>query len=144
MHVLIDDQGCLTLRRVKPWHRVLARCQAARLDRKLADGTSPEETVILAPRAMQLTSMKFGHDLAVSPPRMLPTASIQPQAPRASLRTIALPIRVPHTIQLCIHCRERPAGFWVSRMGAKTVRRPWCLSCCEGLDRDCRVIPFHS
>jgi hypothetical protein len=24
------------------------------------------------------------------------------------------------------------------------VRRPWCLSCCEELDRDCRVIPFDS
>ena len=24
------------------------------------------------------------------------------------------------------------------------MRRPWCLSCCEGLDRDCRVIPFDS
>jgi len=52
---------------------------------------------------------------------------------------------LPHTIQLCIHCRENPAGFWVSRTGDTTVRRPWCLSCCEGLDRDrCDMIPFDS
>lgn len=40
----------------------------------------------------------------------------------------------PHILQLCIHCRQKPAGFWVSRKDASTVRRPWCLSCCEELD----------
>jgi hypothetical protein len=61
------------------------------------------------------------------------------------MRTRVLPARLPHTIQLCIHCRDRPAGFWVSCTGGQTVRRPWCLSCCEGLDRDrCDVIPFDS
>ena len=50
---------------------------------------------------------------------------------------------VPRTVQLCIHCRESPAGFWVSRKDGKTVRRPWCLSCCDGLDRGrCDVTPF--
>ena len=39
-------------------------------------------------------------------------------------RTIATPHRLPHTIQLCIHCRQNPAGFWVSRSGSQTVRRP--------------------
>ena len=73
-----------------------------------------------------------------------PCAGVRPQSPREELRTRILPARLLHTIQLCIHCRERPAGFWVSRAGAKTVRRPWCLSCCEGLDRYCRVIPFDS
>jgi hypothetical protein len=47
------------------------------------------------------------------------------------------------SVQLCIHCQRSPAGFWVSRRGAQTARRPWCLSCCQGLDRDrCDVIPF--
>ena len=73
-----------------------------------------------------------------------PRAGVRSQAPRERLRTRVLPARLPHTIQLCVHCRERPAGFWVSRTDAKMVRRPWCLSCCEGLDRDCRVIPFDS
>ena len=71
-----------------------------------------------------------------------PRVGVRPQAPRQRLRTRGLPVRLPHTFQLCIHCRERPAGFWVSRPDATTVRRPWCLSCCEALDRDCRVIPF--
>lgn len=50
---------------------------------------------------------------------------------------------LPRTIQLCIHCRESPAGFWVSSKGSKTVRRPWCLSCCDALDPIRHyVIPF--
>jgi hypothetical protein len=59
--------------------------------------------------------------------------------------TKSLPGLLPHTVQLCIHCRERPAGFWVSSKGGKTVRRPWCLSCCDGLDQSRRdVVPFDS
>jgi hypothetical protein len=69
--------------------------------------------------------------------------STQPHAPRERLCARILPARLPHAIQLCVHCRERPAGFWVSRTGGKTVRRPWCLACCEELDRDhCDVIRF--
>lgn len=69
----------------------------------------------------------------------------RPQPPRERLRTKVLPARLPHTIQLCIYCRDRQAGFWVSCTGGETARRPWCLSCCEGLDRDrCDVIPFGS
>jgi len=49
-------------------------------------------------------------------------------------RTIPLPRLLPHTIQLCIHCRHNPAGFWVSRTSDQTARRPWCLSCCQDLD----------
>jgi hypothetical protein len=51
------------------------------------------------------------------------------------LHTLIAPGLLPHTVQLCIHCRENPAGFWVSRKSAKAVRRPWCLSCCDVLDR---------
>ena len=47
------------------------------------------------------------------------------------------------TAQLCIHCHENPAGFWVSGRGGKVVRRPWCLSCCQELDQGlCDVVPF--
>ena len=50
---------------------------------------------------------------------------------------------LPRTIQLCIHCQQRPAGFWVRHTGGTVVRRPWCLSCCQDVDRDrCDVIPF--
>lgn len=47
------------------------------------------------------------------------------------------------TRRLCIHCRENPAGFWVSRRSGTVVRRPWCLSCSQELDQClCDVIPF--
>lgn len=49
----------------------------------------------------------------------------------------------PRTIQLCIHCRQRPAGSWVSHTTGQTTRRPWRLSCCQGLDQSrYHVIPF--
>ena len=58
-------------------------------------------------------------------------------------RTMAAPRLLPLTIQLCIHCRQNPAGFWVSRASDQTVRRPWCLSCCQDLDPACHHIrPF--
>jgi hypothetical protein len=60
-------------------------------------------------------------------------------------RTTTSPRRLPHTIQLCIHCRHNPAGFWVSRGSSQTVRRPWCLSCCQNLDPGrYHVQPFDS
>ena len=59
--------------------------------------------------------------------------------------SITVPFRLTHTIQLCIHCRHNPAGFWVSHSGGQTVRRPWCLSCCQNLDPGCcHVQPFGS
>jgi hypothetical protein len=61
------------------------------------------------------------------------------------LRTMIAPGLPTHTLQLCIHCQQNPAGFWVSQKGARTVRRPWCLSCCDELDRSrCDVIAFGS
>jgi hypothetical protein len=78
-HVLLGDESDpLSLRRLQPWHRVLARCAAARLDRELAAGTSPESSVILAARAIQLTSMKFRRDLATSVQRILAAAGDSP------------------------------------------------------------------
>jgi len=80
MHVLIDDDlGLLTLRRVWPWHRLLARCLAPSLDRQLADGVRPEMSAVLAARAMVLTSVRYRRGLAASLRRML-TASMSPQA----------------------------------------------------------------
>jgi hypothetical protein len=47
------------------------------------------------------------------------------------------------TIQLCVHCKQSPAGFWVSRGDGAVVRRPWCLACCQELDRvHCDITPF--
>ena len=48
-HVLLSaGQGRPTLRRPRSWHRMLARCAAARLDRELAARASPETSVTLA------------------------------------------------------------------------------------------------
>jgi len=67
MYVLVHDvRAGLALRRLQPWHRVLARCQAGRLDRELAEGSSPEANAALAARANRLTSMEFRRDLAAS------------------------------------------------------------------------------
>ena len=50
---------------------------------------------------------------------------------------------LPRTIQLRIHCRHNPAGFWVSHHRDQTARRPWCLSCRQDLDPACHhVMPF--
>jgi hypothetical protein len=59
--------------------------------------------------------------------------------------SIAAHLPRPHTVQLCIHCRQDPAGFWVSHTRDQTVRRPWCLSCCQDLDPDSyHINPFDS
>lgn len=52
---------------------MLARCAAARLDREPA-GTSPETSISLAARAVQLTSGKSRRVLATSLQRILAAA----------------------------------------------------------------------
>ena len=94
MHVLLDDElGRLTVRRLRPWHRWLARGLAARLDRQLADGARPEASAILAARAMFLTSVEFRRDLAASLRRILAAAAaVSPAAsPDARPRLAAGP-----------------------------------------------------
>ena len=80
MQILIDDDlGRLTLRRLWPWHRLLARCLAPSLDRRLADGARPEANAVLAARAMVLTSYGYRRALAANLRRML-AASVSPHA----------------------------------------------------------------
>ena len=94
-HVLLSaGQGRLTLRRPRPWHRVLARCAAARLDRELAAGASPETADTLAARAMQLTSVKVRRDLAASVQRILAAAGHPAQVTLASAVAVHPP-RLP-------------------------------------------------
>jgi hypothetical protein len=72
MHVLLeDDLGRLTLRRLRPWDRIRARCLAARLDGELARGARPETNADLAARAVRLTSMRSRRELARSLQRIL-------------------------------------------------------------------------
>ena len=94
-HVLVrDDLGRLTLRRLRPWHRMLARAAAARLDRELAAGTSPETSATLAARATALTSAKVRRDLAISVQRILAAAGQPPAAPLAPAAAVR-PVRLP-------------------------------------------------
>ena len=99
MHVLLDDnQGQLTLKRLWPWHQILARGQAARLDRALAEGASPEASTSLAARAAQLTSTGFRRDLAASVRRILvaagpPALPVAAHAPLGSTRRLSVPLR---------------------------------------------------
>lgn len=86
-----DDQGRLMLERLRPWHRVLARCAASRLDRELAAGVSPETSALLAARAMQLTSDKTRRSLAASVRRILAAAG----DPAAVTVMTARPARLP-------------------------------------------------
>ncbi len=81
--LLEDDLGHLTLRRLRPWDRIMARCMAARLDRELARGVRPEANAGLAARAVRLTSMAFRRELAGSLRRLLAAAG----APRSLLAT---------------------------------------------------------
>ena len=90
--LLRDDLGCFTLRRLRPWHRLLAGCAAGRLDRELAAGVDGETSVLLAARAMQLTSMKFRRDLAASLQRILAVVGQQP----AGVPSQAGTVRPPH------------------------------------------------
>ena len=71
------------------------------------------------------------------------TADRLPASAPRRLRVMLIPALEPHTFPVCIHCLVNPAGFWVSGKDSNVVRRPWCLSCCEDLDRErCDMIPF--
>ena len=97
MQVLLDDDlGRLTVRRLRPWHRWLARGLAMRLDRQLAEGVPPEANAILAARAMFLTSVRYRRALAASLRRILVTTG-QPALPVAASSPLgaARPLRVP-------------------------------------------------
>jgi hypothetical protein len=92
-HVLLqDDRGRLTLGRLRPWHRVLARYAASRLDRELAAGASPENSARLAARAVQLTSMKVRRNLAASIRRILAAVGDPAEVTVITARPARLPL----------------------------------------------------
>jgi hypothetical protein len=94
MQVLLDDdRRGLIHQRLWPWHRIMAASQAARLDRALAAGTSPETSASLAARAVRLTSTEFRRGLAASLRRTLVAAG-EPELVPAPLR-VARPPLVP-------------------------------------------------
>ena len=76
----------------------------------------------------------FIQDIAAAASVTVGQAGPAPSTANFRRRTIPTPRLRLHTIQQCIHCRHNPAGFWVSCDSRQTVRRPWCLSCCQHLD----------
>jgi hypothetical protein len=108
---------------------------------------------VAVPAAVAIPRRPPGWIKALTAARLRADADRVPDAGRAAARgrqrrrtnpfTRTAPGMQPHTIQLCIHCQQRPAGFWVRRTGDTVVRRPWCLSCRQDLDRDrYDLIPF--
>jgi hypothetical protein len=85
---------------------------------------------------------RFIQDIAAA--ATVPAGQQWPAASTAPPRRRAMTApRPPRTLQLCIHCRQNPAGLWVSRASDQITRRPWCLSCCQWLDPGrYHVIPF--
>ena len=86
---------------------------------------------------------RFIQDLAAGPSVVPGQNRPAPMTTNSRRRTMTMPRPLTHTIQVCVHCRHNPAGFWVSRNVGQTVRRPWCLSCCHDQDPACyHVQPF--
>jgi hypothetical protein len=80
------------------------------------------------------------HRMTVAPER---PEAVRSHVLSQSLRAMLGSSLLPRTIRLCIHCRQNPAGFWVSRENGSVTRRPWCLSCSHQLDRGrYAVTPF--
>jgi hypothetical protein len=80
-----------------------------------------------------------GHHFRMAADRLLTSPTAPPRGLRGRLRTGML----PGTVHLCIHCRQNPAGFWVSGNDSQAARRPWCWSCTLELDRvGCVVTRF--
>jgi hypothetical protein len=98
MQVLLDDdRGRLTLRPLRPWHRMLARALAGRLDRRLADGAQPESNAVLAARAMFLTSTAYRRALATALRRLLAASVSADTRPRLAVaRSSVGAARQPH------------------------------------------------
>jgi hypothetical protein len=95
------------------------------------------------------TSPSQRGDLAQDPAAAATAAAGQNRPAPAMAHSGRPPITVlfprPRTIQLCIHCRHHPAGFWVSHTTDQIARRPWCLCCSQNLDPDSyHIKPFDS
>ena len=85
--LVADELDRLTIRRVRAWHWLAARCRAGSLDRELIGGMRPEECAYLAARALQLTSERSRRDLVAGLDRLLVADR------RATVFATAVPVR---------------------------------------------------
>jgi hypothetical protein len=79
--LLADANGSPTVKRVRPWDRMVTRCLAARLDRELAAGVASDSSAVLALRAQQLTRPSARRDLAESVESALAAGSAAGRSP---------------------------------------------------------------
>jgi hypothetical protein len=84
----VDD--CITTRDATAWERIVARLHAAKLDRDLAAGASPDSTAPLAIRAQALVRLSQRRDLARGLQRVLAEAN---QPARDHSRWGVVPVR---------------------------------------------------
>ena len=82
MLVLLEEGGCPVAHTVRPRDLLLVRWRTFRLDRDLAAGASPDNTVPLALRAQLLVRGPARRDLARSASRVLAAATRAPAAGR--------------------------------------------------------------
>ncbi len=99
--LLAEANGSPTVKRVRSWDRMVARCLAARLDRELAAGVAPDSSAALALRADRLTRSSARRDLAESVERAL-AVGMRPAAARSS----AVPVRRDNVREAAGELRE--------------------------------------
>ena len=134
------------MNRIRRLRRTLAR-RASTPGRAEPQASQPQdqEPHLASRPGREAFAAQFTQELAAGPSVVAGHNRPTPATANSRRRTMTVPRLLPRTIQLCIHCRHNPAGFWVSRNGARTVRRPWCLCCCQNLDpRRYHVQPFDS
>jgi hypothetical protein len=75
MLILIDDlDQCVTAKAATPWERFASRLRAAKLDRDIAAGASPDANAFLALRAQALVQPAMRRTLAQGVSRLLAEA----------------------------------------------------------------------
>jgi hypothetical protein len=73
--LLLNEGDCPIARPVRPWDRIVVGLRARHLDRDLADGASPDGSVVLAVRAQMLVQTPARRELARGAQRVLAAAT---------------------------------------------------------------------
>lgn len=107
MMLVADELDRLTIRRVRAWHWLVARCRAGSLNRELISGMRPEECAYLAARALQLTSERSRRGLVAGLDRLLAADG------RPTVFATAVPVRRARVAAAAAELRELREGLLV-------------------------------
>ena len=102
MLVILTNADCPAPQTVRPWHHLAARVYASRLDRALAAGACPDDSVALSLRARQLARTPLRRELAGSVQRVLAAAGLAPAGRLADRGGLGGQLRLPVPV-----CRDR-------------------------------------